>query len=92
MVFLRWFRRFKRSTPFSFADEHIIEITQRALKNPTLKIVIFAYSDSAKDMFLNMFERYNNVDVITTGNEEALSFDKFNKFIGSVLPEGVKNA
>jgi len=76
---------------FSFADEHISEITQRALKNPTLKIVIFAYNEIARDMFLGQFESYHNVDVIVNG-EESIDFNKLNEIIGSVLPEGSKNA
>jgi hypothetical protein len=77
---------------FSFADEHIIEITKRALKNPTLKIVIFAYNDLAKSDFLEKFHNYHNVDVIFTGNDEPLDFCKFNEIVGEVLPRTFENA
>lgn len=37
---------------FSFADEHIAKLTMRAAdSNPTLQIVVFAYSDSEVDSF-----------------------------------------
>jgi len=74
---------------FSFADEHIIEITQRALKNPTLKIVIFAYNDVAKDVFLEQFEHYHNVDVIITGSDDVIDFNKLNEIVGAVLPRTI---
>lgn len=77
---------------FSFADEHIIEITKRALKNPTLKITIFAYSDAARDDFLEKFNNYHNVDVIATGNGDPLDFSKFNEIVGAVLPRAIENA
>ena len=72
---------------FSFADEHISEITQRALKNPTLKIVIFAFDDAAKDGFVTLFDAFHNVDVISTGNAKFLNFEKLNEIIRGVLPE-----
>ena len=77
---------------FSFADEHIVEITKRALKNPTLKIVIFAYSEAAKDVFIEKFDNYHNVDVIITGNDDPLEFSKFNEIVSAVLPRTIENA
>lgn len=39
---------------FSFADEHIAQITKRAADtNPTLQVVIFAYSDNDIDAYKN---------------------------------------
>lgn len=50
---------------FSFADEHILNITCRtARRNPTLNIIIFAYQDSVKDGFSNKFEGFPNVFII----------------------------
>jgi len=74
---------------FSFADEHILEITKRALTNPTLKIIIFAFNNVSQDGFSTQFEAYHNVDVISTGNEDALDFNKFNEIISCVLPESI---
>jgi hypothetical protein len=56
---------------FSFADEHIAKITLRAAKtNPTLLIVIFAYSDDNESeykekLFLNNEVINNNIIILT---------------------------
>lgn len=34
---------------FSFSDEHILQITRRALKNPTLRLVVFAYESDREN-------------------------------------------
>jgi hypothetical protein len=50
---------------FSFADEHIREITSRAANtNPTLLVVIFAYDDFQKYDFKNKVNN-NNIIVLT---------------------------
>jgi hypothetical protein len=69
---------------FSFADEHIREITKRvANSNPTLLICIFAYSDSSKtdiEQKLNMGEiKFKNVEVITAGSLFDLNANWFKK-------------
>ena len=51
---------------FSFADEHICEIVNRAIKsNPTLLVVIFAYSESTEK---RMREEKETRDLINTHN------------------------
>lgn len=66
---------------FSFADEHIAQITRRvADTNPTLQIIIFAYSDDEKNAFkknLNIESgcANNNILIVTpskfrTDNQE----------------------
>lgn len=80
---------------FSFADEHISDITRRAANtNPTLHIVIFAFNDNdgdtiksnlkLKDVCLN-----NNIEILTPSvfkeqNEESQE-EKYKKFV-----EGIK--
>lgn len=56
---------------FSFADEHIADITLRAANtNPTLHILVFAYDDSAGNSIksnlkaLGVFPN-NNIDIVT---------------------------
>ncbi|MBV4447887.1 SIR2 family protein [Clostridium tyrobutyricum] len=49
---------------FSFNDEHIEDITKRSLNNPSLIIIIFAYSKENMDSFNKKFEQYNNVMVV----------------------------
>jgi hypothetical protein len=77
---------------FSFGDKHIFDITRRALKNPTLKLVIFAFQDSDRDSFLKLFEDCNNVDIIAPGSLLQIDFPKFNGVLRSILPslEGKK--
>ena len=51
---------------FSFADEHIFSITQRALKtNPTLLVVIYAYDKDAYDSYKSMFSETPNVKFLS---------------------------
>ena len=46
---------------FSFADEHIYTIIERTLKiNPTLTLILFAYSKADLDKFENIFELNKN--------------------------------
>lgn len=58
-------------TGFSFADEHLAKITKRAAdSNPTLKIVIFAFSDNEEESFkknLGISETCvnNNISILT---------------------------
>lgn len=55
---------------FSFADEHILKITQRALKaNPTLLVIIFAYNQDAYDLFIDSFGEIPNVKILLNGGE-----------------------
>lgn len=79
---------------FSFADEHIADITRRAANtNPTLHIVVFAFNDKdgstikenlkAQDVCIN-----NNIDVITPSvfkTQNALCLDKrYKDYVDSV--------
>lgn len=56
---------------FSFSDEHILEITKRALRNPTLKIIIFCYKVAERDLFKNKFSPFNNVDIVCSDNSDV---------------------
>lgn len=50
---------------FSFADEHIAQITLRAASaNPTLLIVIFAYDDEAEQSISSCLRECNNNNII----------------------------
>jgi len=68
-------------TGFSFADEHIKEITRRALNsNPTLLIVVFSFSDSGKAYIETLFPKlkYKNLYTDLTGYD-------FKKVVTSVF-------
>lgn len=56
---------------FSFADEHIREITKRVLvTNPTLQLIIFSYTSIEKKNFEEYFNDYHNVHIITPKQAE----------------------
>lgn len=49
---------------FSFADEHLETLTKKALRNATLKLLIFAYDMGSVDGFMEKFRDYSNVEII----------------------------
>jgi hypothetical protein len=71
---------------FSFGDEHIRDITRRALKNPTLRLVAFAHNIKDKESFKEIFNGYNNVDVIAPEDDETIDFKNFNDTLRGLLP------
>lgn len=75
---------------FSFADEHIKEITKRVLKsNPTLVIVIFC-KNGDKEWFTNMFNNANNIVCLSPEDENHYSLDKVNDFLFEKLSHDLK--
>jgi len=71
---------------FSFSDSHILDITQKALKNPTLKLIAFAFNDADRRAFANRFDANNNVDIVAPRAGEQIDFQRFNKLLREVLP------
>jgi len=49
---------------FSFADEHLETLTKKALRNATLKLLIFAYDEASVNGFMEKFRDYSNVEII----------------------------
>ncbi len=70
---------------FSFADEHIFEITKRALKNPTLKLIVFCFEKDPSE-YQDKFLSYNNVEIVYS-EKESIDFKIFNAFLAEILPE-----
>lgn len=70
---------------FSFADEHIYDITIRALKNPTLTVVIFAFCKNNVDDFQAKFKAHKNVIIIAPEDASKINFQVFN----SVLSDSI---
>lgn len=70
---------------FSFADEHIAKITQRAADtNPTLQVVVFAYSDNDLDTYKKKLEiehgcSNNNILILTPSSFRESNQDKYNE-------------
>jgi SIR2-like protein len=73
---------------FSFADEHLQKMMERALKNPTLRLVIFCYSKTELAGFEDKFEMFNNVEIVYSEKED-IDFGKFNLILNAILPLAV---
>lgn len=69
---------------FSFADEHLETLTKKALRNATLKLLIFAFDEASVNDFMDKFRDYSNVEVIyrPRGN---IDFPVMNNIITSYL-------
>lgn len=76
---------------FSFADEHILDITRRALRNPTAQLLIFAYSSANVGAFSDKFSQNRNVTVIDPGPGTPTDFKVFNSMLRQVIPQGGKS-
>jgi SIR2-like domain len=72
---------------FSFADAHILDITARALKNPTLRLVVFAFDETAQTQYAATFAGHNNVDIVRPPAGGTIDFTRFNSIIAGVLPQ-----
>lgn len=72
---------------FSFADEHILDITLRALRNPTAQLVIFCYDHQSREIYLGLFARHRNVLIIAPANGTNIDFARMSGFFTSLLPK-----
>lgn len=71
---------------FSFADEHIHDITQRALRNPTSQLLIFSYSNANVTGFSHRFAQNRNVTIVGPGDGPAIDFKSFNSILRAIVP------
>lgn len=55
---------------FSFADEHILEITKRSLNNPTLQMIIFSYRKELFEDYRRKFDGFRNITIIGIDDSE----------------------
>ena len=69
---------------FSFADEHILDITRRALRNPTAQLLIFAFDSASAAGYEEKFSKQRNVTVIAPQPGNTLPFSEFNKVLNSI--------
>ncbi|MCH5157798.1 MAG: SIR2 family protein [Clostridiales bacterium] len=67
---------------FSFNDEHIRTIVERALLNPTLTVVIFAFRKWDEDSYKEKFNRYHNVVVLRNNSE--CNIEKVSQFFKEI--------
>jgi len=72
---------------FSFADEHILDLSRRALRNPTAQLIIVSYDAASAAGYEAKFANQRNVIVLTPVAGATIDFAEFNKLLASVLPE-----
>lgn len=72
---------------FSFADEHILDITRRALRNPTAQLIVFCYSAQSAAIFEEKFSQQRNVLIVAPAVDSHLGFNELNSILTSVTPE-----
>jgi len=77
---------------FSFADEHLREITRRvAISNPTLQIIVFAFDENAKtDIERNLGSR-PNIKYLAGNGDETYTLEKVNAMYFAKLSQELEN-
>ena len=76
---------------FSFTDEHILDITKRALRNPTAQVIIFAYTKKEASSYGKHFAQQRNVSVITPTGQKRNTFSTLNTILETMIPVTEKN-
>lgn len=76
---------------FSFADEHILDITKRALRNPTSHLIIFSYDHSSADSYAAKFENQRNVTVLRPDAGIKIDLARLSAILGAIV-SGQANA
>lgn len=69
---------------FSFADEHILDITRRALRNPTAQLFVLAFNAASVAGYEQKFSKQRNVTVLAPTAGATLPFSEFNKMLSSI--------
>lgn len=72
---------------FSFADEHILDLTRRALRNPTTQLIIVSYSHESAAAYQAKFAKQRNVTILTPAAGTNINFQRLNELLISILPE-----
>jgi hypothetical protein len=76
---------------FSFRDEHIVHLTRRALRNPTLRIVVPAYDRATMTFLADTFAAHSNVIVVVAADGESIDFTRFNALLAAAVPSHAGN-
>jgi hypothetical protein len=76
---------------FSFADEHIYEIVKRAMRNPTLVLIIFCHDLDAKTDIEKKFDINNNVLIIFNETKKITMIDMV-EMLNNILPLYLKKS
>ena len=76
---------------FSFDDEHILDITVRALRNPTLRLVIFCFTQADAVEYEHKFGAHATVDIVFS-KEKDIQFGDFSAILNNVVPREPEKA
>lgn len=76
---------------FSFADEHILDITRRALRNPTAQLIVFAYNDASVTLFEQKFTKHRNAKIVGPDAGKQIDFEVFNNLLRKLIPMRAAN-
>jgi hypothetical protein len=71
---------------FSFADEHILDVTRRGLRNPTSQLIIFSYDDKSAADYKSKFEKHRNVTILAPKAGGSLNFRRLIEILTAVIP------
>lgn len=71
---------------FSFADEHILTLTRRALRNPTLQIILCAHGSADVTRFETLFAEHRNVTLLKPEQGQALTFERLVALLRAIRP------
>ena len=71
---------------FSFGDDHILHVTKRALRNPTMLLMVFAFDANTRDAIAAKFASHNNV-VVVTDEDRPIDFAAFNSVLTRCAPK-----
>jgi hypothetical protein len=72
---------------FSFADDHILDITRRALRNPTFQLIVIAYEHASAAAYQAKFSEQRNVTVIAPAQGAVIDFPRFTAILNAILPD-----
>jgi hypothetical protein len=70
---------------FSFGDSHIYDLTRRALRNPTLSLLVYAFQEGDVQNFQSKFQDNNNVHIVSPEAGGTIAFEDFNLMFKEVV-------
>jgi len=66
---------------FSFADEHLLDISRRALRNPTSQLVIVSYDKASVEGYQTKFSKQRNVTIVAPDAATNIDFRRLNAIL-----------
>ena len=66
--------------------KNFLDLTKQALKNPTLKLIVFCFKKEERKEYEDKFASFNNVDIVYSETEN-IDFDKFSSILLDILPK-----